>query len=64
MEDNLGYSLIGSYCEEFIFEFVLHGTGDRSFLTDLHEKLVFSKKVRTFFFWSRQKIECSFLFLS
>ena len=45
MEDNLGYSLIGSYCEEFIFEFVLHGTGDRSFFSDLHEKLIFSKKV-------------------
>ena len=45
MEDNLGYSLIGSYCEEFIFEFVLHGTSDRSFISDLHEKLIFSKKV-------------------
>ena len=43
MEDNFGYSLMGSYCEEFIFEFVLHGTSDRSFLGDLYRKLVFSK---------------------
>jgi hypothetical protein len=48
MEDNLGYSLIGSYCEEFTFEFVLHGTGDTSFLRDLHEKLIFSKKVNNY----------------
>jgi len=44
MQDNFGYSLIASYCDEFVFEFVLHGTSDRSFLGNLHERLVFSKK--------------------
>lgn len=43
MQDNFGYSLLASYCDEFVFEFVLQGTSDRSFLSNLHERLVFSK---------------------
>lgn len=43
MQDNFGYSLLASYCDEFVFEFVLHGTSDHSFLDTLHQKLVFSK---------------------
>ena len=43
MQDNFGYSLLSSYCDEFVFEFVLHGTSDKSFLNDLYERLVFSK---------------------
>jgi acylphosphatase len=43
MQHNLGYSLMGSYCDQFVEQFVLHGTGDRTFLGDLHEKLLFSK---------------------
>lgn len=43
MQDNFGYSLLASYCDEFVFEFVLHGTSDYSFLDTLHQKLVFSK---------------------
>lgn len=46
MQDNFGYSLLASYCEEFVFEFVLHGTSDTSFLNDLQQRLVFSKNVR------------------
>ena len=45
MQDNFGYSLLAGYCDEFVFEFVLHGTSDRTFLNDLHERLVFSKQV-------------------
>ena len=45
MQDNFGYSLLASYCDEFVFEFVLHGTSDKSFLNDLNERLVFSKQV-------------------
>ena len=45
MQDNFGYSLMASYCEQFVFEFVLHGTSDRSFLNDLNQMLIFSKKV-------------------
>lgn len=44
MQDNFGYSLLASYCDEFVFEFVLHGTSDKSFLNDLNERLVFSKQ--------------------
>lgn len=44
MQDNFGYSLLASFCDEFVFEFVLHGTSDRSFLKDLHERLLFSKR--------------------
>lgn len=44
MQDNFGYSLLASYCDQFVFEFVLHGTSDRSFLEELHERLVFSKR--------------------
>lgn len=44
MQDNFGYSLLASFCAEFVFEFVLHGTSDRSFLKDLNERLAFSKK--------------------
>ena len=43
-QDNFGYSLLASYCEKFVFEYVLHGTSDRSFLNDLHQRLVFSKQ--------------------
>ena len=44
MQDNFGYSLLASYCDEFVFEFVLHGTSDKSFLNDLNERLVFSRQ--------------------
>ena len=43
MQDNFGYSLLANYCDEFVFEFVLHGTSDRSFLPDLQQKIQFSK---------------------
>lgn len=46
MQDNFGYSLLASYCEKFVFEFVLHGTSDRSFLNNLQQRLSFSKQVR------------------
>jgi hypothetical protein len=45
MQDNFGYSLLASYSEEFVFEFVLHGTSNKSFLNNLNERLVFSKQV-------------------
>jgi hypothetical protein len=41
--NNFGYSLLNSYCDEFLFEFVLHGTKDRSFIPNLQKQLVFSK---------------------
>jgi len=50
MQSNFGYSLLASYCEQFVFEFVLHGTSDRSFLSNLHQRLVFSKQVSTVYF--------------
>ena len=43
MQDNYGYSLLASYCDSFVFEFVLHGTSDRSFMGDLRQRLRFSK---------------------
>jgi hypothetical protein len=45
MQDNFGYSLLASFCEEFVFEFVLHGTSDRSFLNDLQHRISFCKNV-------------------
>ena len=50
MQDNFGYSLLASYCEEFVFEFVLHGTKDRTFLSDLQQRIIFCKNVRTLFY--------------
>jgi len=35
--------LIASYCPEFVFEFVLHGTPDKSFIPTLYDRLKFSK---------------------
>jgi hypothetical protein len=47
LQDNFGYSLLAGHCERFVFEFVLHGTSDRTFLDgqQLHESLAFSKEV-------------------
>jgi hypothetical protein len=47
MQDNFGYSLLASYCENFVFELVLHATSDRSFLNNdgewLRRRLNFAK---------------------
>jgi hypothetical protein len=43
-EENFGYSLLAGYCEKFVFEYVLHGTSDLSFLAHLGEMLRFSKE--------------------
>jgi hypothetical protein len=44
LQDNYAYSLLGAYCDNFVFEYVLHGTSDRSFLNNLHDNLKFSKQ--------------------
>lgn len=44
LHDNFGYSLFGAYCDNFVFDYVLHGTSDRSFLNNLHDNLKFSKQ--------------------
>jgi hypothetical protein len=63
MQDNFGYSLLASYCEEFVFEFVLHGTSDRSFLNNLHERLIFSKQVNINFYFFQLFFKISKMFL-
>ena len=44
MQDNFGYSLLASYCDEFVFDFVIHATSDRTFFSNLHDRLKFSKQ--------------------
>jgi hypothetical protein len=45
LQDNFGYSLLAGYCDKFVFEFVLHGTSDKSFINTIHQSLKFSKQV-------------------
>ena len=44
IQDNFGYSLLAGFCEKFVFEFVLHGTSDKTFLDSIHQSLKFSKQ--------------------
>ena len=46
IQDNFAFSLLAGFCDSFVFDYVLHGTSDRSFLESgqLNQRLRFSKE--------------------